>query len=33
MDQSVVVLNKGAGSGAEAFLYAKENAGDPTKSR
>lgn len=31
MDQSVVVLNKGAGSGAEAFLYAKQNAGDPTK--
>ena len=31
MDQSVVVLNKGAGSGAEAFLYAKENAGNPTK--
>ncbi|WP_134726273.1 Bug family tripartite tricarboxylate transporter substrate binding protein [Paracoccus luteus] len=31
MDQSVVVLNKGAGSGAEAFLYAKQNAGDPHK--
>lgn len=31
MDQSIVVLNKGAGSGAEAFLYAKQNAGDPHK--
>ncbi|MBD8066148.1 tripartite tricarboxylate transporter substrate binding protein [Devosia sp. PTR5] len=31
MDQSVVVLNKGAGSGAEAFIYAKANAGDPHK--
>ncbi|WP_108461073.1 Bug family tripartite tricarboxylate transporter substrate binding protein [Devosia naphthalenivorans] len=31
MDQSVVVLNKGAGSGAEAFVYAKGNAGDPHK--
>lgn len=31
MDRSVVVLNKGAGSGAEAFLYAKQNAGDPQK--
>jgi tripartite-type tricarboxylate transporter receptor subunit TctC len=31
MDQSVVVLNKGAGSGAEAFLYAKQSAGDPHK--
>lgn len=31
MDQSIVVLNKGAGSGAEAFLYAKQNAGDPNK--
>lgn len=31
MQQSVVVLNKGAGSGAEAFLYAKQNAGDPHK--
>ncbi|KGJ05428.1 Tripartite-type tricarboxylate transporter, receptor component TctC [Paracoccus halophilus] len=27
----VVVLNKGGGSGAEAFLYAKQNAGDPHK--
>jgi tripartite-type tricarboxylate transporter receptor subunit TctC len=26
-----VVLNKGAGSGAEAFLYAKQNKGDPNK--
>lgn len=31
MDQSIVVLNKGGGSGAEAFLYAKANAGDPHK--
>ena len=31
MDENVVVLNKGAGSGAEAFLYAKQNAGDPHK--
>ena len=31
MGQSVVVQNKGAGSGAEAFLYAKANAGDPHK--
>ena len=31
MDQSMVVLNKGAGSGAEAFLYAKQNEGDPHK--
>lgn len=31
MDQSIVVMNKGAGSGAEAFLYAKANAGDPNK--
>jgi tripartite-type tricarboxylate transporter receptor subunit TctC len=31
MDQPVVVLNKGGGSGAEAFLYAKANAGDPHK--
>lgn len=31
MDRSVVVLNKGAGSGAEAFLYAKQNAENPHK--
>lgn len=31
VDQSIVVLNKGGGSGAEAFLYAKQNAGDPHK--
>jgi tripartite-type tricarboxylate transporter receptor subunit TctC len=31
MDQPIVVLNKGAGSGAEAFLYAKQNASDPYK--
>jgi putative tricarboxylic transport membrane protein len=31
LNQSVVVLNKGAGSGAEAFLYAKANAADPHK--
>lgn len=29
--QPMVVLNKGAGSGAEAFLYAKQNKGDPNK--
>lgn len=31
MDQPMVVLNKGAGSGAQAFLYAKQNPGDPYK--
>lgn len=31
MDQSVVVLNKGAGSGAEAFIYAKANNANPHK--
>jgi putative tricarboxylic transport membrane protein len=31
MEQPTVVLNKGAGSGAEAFLYAKQNAGDAHK--
>lgn len=31
IDKSMIVLNKGAGSGAEAFLYAKQNAGDPHK--
>jgi len=31
MDQPMVVLNKGSGSGAEAFIYAKANAGDPHK--
>ncbi|WP_209021304.1 hypothetical protein [Paracoccus ravus] len=31
MGRPMVVLNKGAGSGAEAFLYAKQNAGDPHK--
>lgn len=31
MDQSIVVLNKGGGSGAEAFLYAKQNKGDANK--
>ncbi|CAH2397001.1 Bug family tripartite tricarboxylate transporter substrate binding protein [Mesorhizobium escarrei] len=31
MDQPIVVLNKGSGSGAEAFIYAKGNAGDPHK--
>lgn len=29
--QPLIVLNKGAGSGAEAFLYAKQNKGDPNK--
>ncbi len=31
MDESIVVLNKGGGSGAEAFIYAKANAEDPHK--
>ncbi|MBS3651756.1 tripartite tricarboxylate transporter substrate binding protein [Pseudaminobacter sp. 19-2017] len=31
MEQPIVVLNKGSGSGAEAFIYAKANAGDPHK--
>lgn len=31
MDEPMVVLNKGSGSGAEAFIYAKGNAGDPYK--
>ncbi|MFD1881095.1 Bug family tripartite tricarboxylate transporter substrate binding protein [Paracoccus pacificus] len=31
MPVPMVVLNKGAGSGAEAFLYAKQNKGDPNK--
>ncbi|WP_237358646.1 Bug family tripartite tricarboxylate transporter substrate binding protein [Rhizobium etli] len=31
MDQSMVVLNKGGGSGAEAFLYARQNKGDANK--
>jgi tripartite-type tricarboxylate transporter receptor subunit TctC len=31
MKQPIVVLNKGGGSGAEAFIYAKANAGDPYK--
>ncbi|WP_199262338.1 tripartite tricarboxylate transporter substrate binding protein [Paracoccus binzhouensis] len=31
IDRPMVVLNKGGGSGAEAFLYAKQNAGDPHK--
>lgn len=31
IDQPIVVLNKGGGSGAEAFLYAKQNAADPHK--
>lgn len=31
VDAPIVVLNKGAGSGAEAFLYAKQNAADPNK--
>jgi tripartite-type tricarboxylate transporter receptor subunit TctC len=30
IEQPVVVLNKGGGSGAEAFLYAKQHAGDPS---
>lgn len=31
MDQSMVVLNKGGGSGAEAFLYGRKNKGDANK--
>ena len=31
LDQPIVVLNKGAGSGAEAFVYAKTNPHDPQK--
>lgn len=31
IEQPMVVLNKGEGSGAEAFLYAMQNAGDPHK--
>lgn len=31
IEQPIVVLNKGGGSGAEAFLYAKQNAADPHK--
>lgn len=31
IDNPVVVLNKGGGSGAEAFLYARQNEGDPHK--
>lgn len=31
LDENLVVLNKGAGSGAEAFLYARQNAADPHK--
>ncbi|WP_265502627.1 tripartite tricarboxylate transporter substrate binding protein [Paracoccus beibuensis] len=31
IDNSVVVLNKGGGSGAEAFLYAMQNEGDAHK--
>ncbi|SNR47104.1 tripartite tricarboxylate transporter substrate binding protein [Paracoccus sediminis] len=31
MDNPIVVLNKGGGSGAEAFLYARQNEGDPHK--
>jgi tripartite-type tricarboxylate transporter receptor subunit TctC len=29
--EPMVVLNKGGGSGAEAFLYAKQHEGDPSK--
>ena len=31
IEQPIVVLNKGGGSGAEAFLYAMQNNGDPHK--
>lgn len=31
IEEPIVVLNKGGGSGAEAFLYGKQNAGDATK--
>src|SRR5262249_5890926 len=30
-DQPVVVVNKGGGSGAEGYTYAKASAGDPYK--
>ena len=31
IESPIVVLNKGGGSGAEAFLYARQNEGDPHK--
>ncbi|MFC3166766.1 tripartite tricarboxylate transporter substrate binding protein [Paracoccus fontiphilus] len=31
VERPIVVLNKGGGSGAEAFLYARQNEGDPHK--
>ena len=31
VEESIVVLNKGGGSGAEGFLYARQNRGDPHK--
>ncbi len=31
VERPIVVLNKGGGSGAEAFLYARQNAADPHK--
>ncbi|MFH5775517.1 Bug family tripartite tricarboxylate transporter substrate binding protein [Paracoccus sp. NGMCC 1.201697] len=31
IDKPIVVLNKGGGSGAEAFLYGKQNKADPSK--
>ena len=31
IDRSIVVLNKGGGSGSEGFLYARANKGDPHK--
>ena len=31
VESPIVVLNKGGGSGAEAFLYARQNEGDPHK--
>ena len=31
VERPIVVLNKGGGSGAEAFLYARQNKGDPHK--
>src|SRR5438128_2471161 len=31
MNKPMVILNKGGGSGAEAFLYAKKNEGDVNK--
>ena len=31
IDQPIVVVNKGGGSGAEGYIYGKAQAGDPYK--